>query len=171
MVGGASHIINTRTWECEGYATALSIRAALKRIGRACDHVVVHFTAGNLGRYRGARYATVIADHDWWHCGAGHKWDHEPKDGRCPTCGKKASPPAGQRAALRTRLPWWQPPEPGMDANDFHQAFGIDALADVLLEIVAGRPIIGPMPLQRGAALPDATGQSALPWDQFTVTA
>lgn len=85
-------------WLCEGYATALSIRAALASMYRqAC--VVVCFSAGNLMNVSGD---FVIADND--------------------------ASGTGERYAVQTGLPYWMPPEKG-DANDFHQAHGLSALA------------------------------------------
>jgi hypothetical protein len=68
--------------------------------------VVVCFSAGNIpvvaAQYRSG---FVVADHD---------------ESR-----------AGEKAAVKTGLPWWMPPEIG-DANDFHLARGIRPLADAL---------------------------------------
>jgi putative DNA primase/helicase len=98
-------------WLCEGYATGLSIRAALKSLYRA-GCVVVCFSAGNLahvaGQMSGKRY--VIADND--------------KSG------------TGERAAVSTGLPWAMPPEVGHDANDMHQAHGVRALAELMRSIM-----------------------------------
>ena len=99
-------------WYVEGYATGLSVQAALKRMYRQ-DQVVVCFSAGNLAHVApppdpfSPRQRYVIADND--ESGTGEKY------------------------ALKTGLPYWMPPEPG-DANDFHQAHGIEALADALRE-------------------------------------
>lgn len=99
-------------WLCEGYATALSIRAALKTLYRSA-RVVVCFSAGNLvhvaRELRGMRY--VVADND--------------------------ASGTGQRAAESTGLPWVMPDTVGFDANDMHQARGIDALAGLLRRALA----------------------------------
>lgn len=99
-------------WLCEGYATGLSIRAALALLHRQA-RVVVCFSAGNLVHVAeqtlGRRY--VIADND--------------KSG------------TGERSAIATGLPWAMPPHVGMDANDFHQAHGINALADLMRKVLA----------------------------------
>lgn len=133
-------------WVCEGVATGLSLYAALLSLGRDRDQVRVMFTAGNV------RYATkgiVIADHDWWRCGARecrHMWDHEATT--CPKCGgKRVTMPAGMKAAKQTRLRWWQPPDPGTDANDFHREHGTFELAQRLMALLNGRPMIGPAAL------------------------
>ena len=94
------------TWYCEGYATALSVRAALERLYRR-DSVIVCFMASTLPKVAKSGY--VIADHD--------------ADG------------TGQRYAEKTGLPWWMPPEPG-DANDVMLSHGVDALADELREML-----------------------------------
>lgn len=88
-------------WLVEGYATGLSVRAALKLLYRA-DTVVVCFSASGLAHQRGH---TVVADHD--------------ESG------------TGQKYAEATRLPYWMPDTVG-DANDYHLARGIRALADEL---------------------------------------
>ena len=125
-------------WYVEGYVTGLSVQAALKRMYRQ-DQVAVCFSAGNLphvatppGSIPRAQY--VIADHDWWRCPKKEcraKWDYESK--RCPSCGSSGvTEPAGEKYAKQTGLPYWMPPEPGTDANDYHQAHGVGALAEEL---------------------------------------
>lgn len=100
----------SESWLCEGLATGLSVRAALKLIGRAAS-VVVCFSAGNLAHVAsvlgGKRY--VVADHD--------------KSG------------TGQRCAEETKLPYVMPPVVGQDANDYHLAEGPFALARLLKSI------------------------------------
>ena len=121
---------------CEGYATALSVMAALKRLYRDqhCE-VWVCFSAGNIPNVaKSRRRSMVIADHDWWRCPKKEcraKWDYESK--RCPSCGSSGvTEPAGEKHAKQTGLPYWMPPEPGTDANDYHQAHGVEALAEEL---------------------------------------
>ncbi len=99
---------SSEQWWCEGLATGLSVLAALKLLCRRA-RVTVCFSASNLAR--AARRGIVIADHD-------------EKSG------------AGEKAARATGLDWWMPPEPG-DANDFHQACGVRALADELRRVLA----------------------------------
>ena len=75
---------------CEGYATALSVMAALKRLYRdQHSEVWVCFSAGNIPKVAlSSRRSMVIADHDWWRCPKKEcraKWDYESK--RCPSCG------------------------------------------------------------------------------------
>ena len=98
-------------WLCEGYATGLSIRAALGHLHRQA-RVVVCFSAGNMvhvaSQMPGTKY--VVADND--------------KSG------------TGERSAVATGLPWSMPPAVGMDANDYHQAAGIRALAELMMKVV-----------------------------------
>ena len=122
------------TWNCEGYATALSISAALDVMGRDNDLIIVAFSAGNLLKI--AQEGIVVADHDLYICrypDCGHKWDQETWEPRppCPECGREGIPPTGQRFARSIGLTWWQSPEPG-DANDHHMNRGLDNLAEEL---------------------------------------
>ena len=97
---GRSHM----RWYCEGYATGLSVRAALQQLYRR-DEVVVCFSADNMAKVAHAP-GYVVGDHD--------------ESG------------AGQAAAFKTGLFHWMPPDVGTDANDFHQRHGVKALADAL---------------------------------------
>ena len=117
-------------WWCEGFATALSIRAALDSIHRQ-GRIIACYSATTLGQT--ARGGYVIADHDWWQCRNKHRWD-DP--GTCPVCGLPGTKPAGQKAAETTGRPWWQPAKPGMDANDLHLEQGLDVLANELLQLI-----------------------------------
>ncbi len=128
-------------WYVEGYATGLSVQAALKRMYRE-DQVVVCFSAGNLAHIAPPGGATpraqyVIADHDWWRCPKKEcraKWDYESK--RCPSCGSSGvTEPAGEKHAKQTGLPYWMPNEPGTDANDVMLSHGVEALADAMREV------------------------------------
>ena len=128
------------TWYCEGYATALSVRAAISHLYRR-DQVVVCFSAANIVHVAG-RHGFVIADHDLWTCvsqSCRHRWDapHDMVEPMCPQCGGvKLARPAGQMFASRTGLPWWMPTEPGTDANDYHLGHGVKALATTLRGIL-----------------------------------
>lgn len=101
---------SSETFLCEGYATGLSIQAALSALYQQNCCVIVTFSASNLahvaGMVRGKRL--VVADHD--ESGTGEKY------------------------AEKTGLPWWMPPSIG-DANDYHQAEGIDALASAINDL------------------------------------
>lgn len=96
-------------WLCEGYATALSLRAALASLYRQAK-VVVCFSAGNLAHVAGLLTGRrlVMADHD--------------------------ASGTGERYAAATGLPWVMPPEVGMDANDMHRAHGVRAVAKLMRE-------------------------------------
>ena len=115
-VKGAVHKLGRAwtSWYCEGYATGLSVQAALRRLYRQ-DQVVVCFSAGNLAHVASTRGSThrpryVVADND--ESGTGEKYAH------------------------RTGLSYWIPPELG-DANDFHHAYGIEALTEGLREVLS----------------------------------
>lgn len=97
-------------WLVEGYATGLSVQAALLDLRRQAE-VVVCFSAGNLEHVSTMVKppAYVMADND------------ESK--------------AGQRAAESTGLPWVMPPEVGMDANDWHQRSGLRSLVHLILSL------------------------------------
>lgn len=99
-----------KQWLCEGLATGLSIRAALKTMYRD-DTVVVCFSAANLahsaGLLTGPRY--IVADND--------------------TSG------TGERFAKAANLPYIMPPEAGQDANDFYVKAGAFALSGLLRKI------------------------------------
>lgn len=96
---------------CEGYATGLSIDAALGRLPSA-HAVVVCFSARNLelvaSRFPGA---VVCADND-------------------ESC-------TGEESAKRTGLRWRMPPDTGTDFNDMHQRHGLHAVTTVLREVFA----------------------------------
>lgn len=109
---GSALVIGTgpEQWLCEGYATALSLRAALASLYRQA-RIVVCFSAGNLaavaGLLTGRRF--VMADND--------------------------ASGTGARYAAATGLPWAMPPNVGMDANDMHAALGVRALAELMREV------------------------------------
>lgn len=94
-------------WLVEGYATGLSVQAALLDLRRQAE-VVVCFSAGNLKHIAEMvkRPAFVIADND--------------ESG------------TGEAAAMATGLPWAMPEHVGMDANDLHQRFGLRALVGLI---------------------------------------
>jgi phage/plasmid primase-like uncharacterized protein len=95
-----------RTILCEGYATGLSIHAALQRLPGP-HTVIVCFSAGNLELV--AKHfptAMVAADHD---------------ESR-----------RGEEAARATGLEWRMPPDVGADFNDMMRKHGIYAVTEVL---------------------------------------
>lgn len=93
-------------WLCEGYATALSLRAALRYLHRDAS-IVVCFSASNLAHIgRQLKSGFVMADND---------------ESR-----------AGEMAARESGLPFVMPPVVGMDANDYQKAEGIARLAKLI---------------------------------------
>lgn len=138
-VGGGSGA----RWLCEGLATGLSVHAAVRRMGRLTDAVVVCFAAANIesvserSRVKGD---LVVADHDMFRCasrGCEGRWD-APWDSsqECPECGSKWTvSPSGEKYARRSGLPFWLPPDVG-DANDFMNERGLAALCDALSDFV-----------------------------------
>ena len=110
---GASYRIGSaraaELWFVEGYATGLSVDAALKLL-RLSAAVVVCFSASNLvyvaSRLSGRHF--VFADND--------------------------ASGAGERAAWDTGLPYAMAPTTGQDANDLHMAAGVMAVAKKIME-------------------------------------
>jgi putative DNA primase/helicase len=96
---------------CEGYATALSIKAAADAMHKSCE-VWVCFSASNLvyvaERIGGER--VVVADND--------------------------ASKTGQNAARSTGLPWLMSPVEGDDFNDYHQREGLWAAVKLLRVIL-----------------------------------
>ena len=92
-------------WLVEGYATGLSVKAALATLTSGNALVVVCFSASNILAVAqpGDR---IIADSD----------HHD----------------VGAKAARESGCEWWMPPELGMDANDWHLQYGIDDLINEL---------------------------------------
>lgn len=94
-------------WFCEGYATGLSVRAALQAI-KVRYTLIVCFSAGNLlnvAKNHGAGF--VVADKD-------HPTHLAPNDGGM-----------GWKVAAETGLAFWKAPEVGMDFNDFSRKHGM----------------------------------------------
>lgn len=100
-------------WLVEGFATGLSIEAALASMYRQ-SRVVICFSASNLayvaGRINGRRY--VIADND--------------------------ASGTGERYAAATGLPWAMPGDVGTDANDLHQTAGVRAVVALMRKAMQG---------------------------------
>ncbi len=97
---------------CEGYATALSIASAIRRLPGAFQ-ILVCFSALNLERVGQLvpRNAVVAADND-----------------RSGT---------GERAAKSTGLRWTMPYEIATDFNDLHQAMGVYVVTERMRELFA----------------------------------
>lgn len=105
---GAPHAWHTVL--CEGYATGLSIDAALSLISPS-HAVVVCFSANNLvAMAEKFPKAFVAADND-----------------RSAT---------GEEAAKRTGLKWTMPYEVGTDFNDLHQNMGLHVVIERMRELV-----------------------------------
>jgi putative DNA primase/helicase len=125
-MGGASHRIATGvyTWLCEGYATGLSIRAALHGL-KVRSTVLVCFSAANIAtvsRQISGR-AFVAADND-----------PVPKSNPFNGIG------TGEHYARQSTLPYGMPACIGADFNDMHQRDGIFAVQRALTSIMSGRP-------------------------------
>lgn len=106
------------TWLVEGYATGLSTQAALKA-AHADAAVLVCFSTSTMkhmaAEVRGEVY--VFADHD------------------APNLEFPERGEAGQKAARATGLPYCMAPTVGHDANDWHQASGINPLVRAIMEL------------------------------------
>lgn len=97
-------------WLVEGYATGLSVRAALRELHQDVQ-IIVCFSASNLAHVGGLVKemrvpAQVFADND--------------------------VSKAGEQAAIETGLPWVMAPEVGMDANDLHMNAGLRSLVKII---------------------------------------
>lgn len=111
QMGGASHRIATgrETWVCEGIATALTVRAALRLLGRSAT-VLSAFSAANVGKVsQGLHGALIAADHD------------APQEAL-------GGLGAGEYFAVKSGRKWSMPASIG-DFNDLHQSEGIRAVA------------------------------------------
>lgn len=97
-----------RLWLVEGYATGLSVLAALRAV-RSRDAVLICFSAGNLTHVSSALGGeqAVFADHD--------------------------ASGAGQAAARATGARWCMSPALGEDANDMHKRAGVFAVAKLMV--------------------------------------
>lgn len=100
-----------QAWLVEGYATGLTVKAALERM-KSDAAVIVCFSAENLKECPGTH---VFADND-----------HPNKIN-----GRKA----GEEAAIATGLPWVMPPDAGMDANDLMARDGLGAVVNLIQEV------------------------------------
>lgn len=101
------------TFLVEGYATGLSVVAALRSVGLRAS-VLVTFSANNLVQVApGVKgRAFVFADND--------------------VSG------TGQRSAEATGLPWCMSPVTGEDANDLHMRAGLMAVCQQIMQVRAG---------------------------------
>lgn len=116
-MSGAAHRIATgrETWVCEGLATALSVRAALRLLGRSAT-VLSAFSAANVAKVaEGLSGSVIAADHD------------KPLE---QLHGKGT----GEFYAAKSGRVWTMPPALG-DFNDMHQRDGLRAVALHLKEV------------------------------------
>jgi putative DNA primase/helicase len=98
-----------RLWLVEGYATGLSVEAAIGLL-RLRDAVVVCFSAGNLMHVAERLQGSVVfADND--------------------------ASGAGERAARATGRPWVMSPVVGEDANDMHKRAGVFRVAQMVMTL------------------------------------
>ena len=102
---------------CEGYATALSVRAAMKQLKRRYT-IHVCFSAGNMVKVAaGLEPGLVIADND--------------KSG------------TGQAAAAEIGWPVWMSDLEGEDANDCQRRIGLFAFSQSLTQSMLGIGVLG----------------------------
>jgi putative DNA primase/helicase len=96
---------------CEGYATALSIRKALKNMKKRYT-IHVCFSAGNMKKVASAikEKGIVVADND--------------------------ASATGEKTAKEIGWPYWIAPEVGMDFNDYHRKLGLFKAAYSLARMV-----------------------------------
>lgn len=112
VMSGASHRIATGrdVWVCEGIATAMTVRAALRLLGASVT-VLSAFSASNVGHVaEGIAGSRIAADHD----------------GPVETLGGLG---AGEFYARRSGRKWVMPPSQGDDFNDLHMREGLRAVA------------------------------------------
>jgi putative DNA primase/helicase len=124
-MGGASHRIATGayTWLCEGYATGLTVRRALKGL-KVRATILCCFSASNIvsvARQVSGR-VFIAADND-----------PIPKSNPFNGLG------TGEHYSRKTGLPFGMPPDVGADFNDMEQNDGIFAVQRVLTAVIAGR--------------------------------
>ena len=95
---------------CEGYATALSIRAAMKALKRRYT-LYCTFSAGNMKKVADTLpNGFVVADND--------------------------ASVTGERTAKEIGWPYWMPDTVGMDANDTHQRDGLFKFSQSLGKVI-----------------------------------
>lgn len=110
-ISGSYHRIASgrETWLCEGFATGLSLRMALKALNRSAA-VMCCFSASNVAAVAKSvdGKCFIVADHD------------KPQE-------QFGGLGTGEHWALSTGRPYVMPPEMG-DINDLHQSAGIFAV-------------------------------------------
>lgn len=119
-IGGTWHRLarGGDTWLCEGFATGLSLRAALKSLNRR-DSVQVCFSASNIcavaKSVRGRCF--VVADND------------KPMS-------QFSGRGTGEHFARMTGVPYIMPPTVGHDLNDMHQGESIFAVQKLISDFL-----------------------------------
>lgn len=108
-------------WYVEGYATGLSVKAALESMYVRAAQIVVCFSAGTMSTIangdndmRKKKY--VIADHD--------------KDKK----GRNKGLEVAQKIQEQRGIPYWISEQLG-DANDYHMRYGLSALREQLRQL------------------------------------
>ena len=113
--GGAEFIFDNKGVHiyCEGYATALSVRLALKSVKiRYTIHVC--FSANNLLKLtQKYKAGFIVADND--------------------------ESLTGENVAKRSGLPYWISPILGEDGNDFHQRMGLFKFSQELTRVIKAK--------------------------------
>lgn len=119
----ASYIIDNKgpNWFCEGYATALSVRAALRAL-KTRYTLFVCFSASNLLKLaKNHASGFVVAD-----CDSPSK--QAPNEGGM-----------GVKVATETGLPFWNCGKPGFDFNDYSREVGLFSASQELKELMMRR--------------------------------
>ncbi|HEU4682957.1 MAG TPA: hypothetical protein VFS39_00460 [Nitrospira sp.] len=114
-VDGTCHRIanGQTTWLCEGFASGLSLRAALKGLKRT-DTILCCFSASNVATIaRQAEGSLIVTDHD-------KPIEHFGGLG------------TGEHYARLSGRPYVMPPTLGQDVNDMHMSEGIFAVQKML---------------------------------------
>lgn len=119
VMNGASHRIASGrdTWVCEGIATAMTVRAAMRLLGASVT-VLSAFSASNVGQVAESIAGSRIA--------ADHDKPVETLEGLG----------AGEFYARRSGRKWTMPKLQGDDFNDMHQREGLRAVALHLREVM-----------------------------------
>jgi len=122
-IGGTWHRLarGTDTWLCEGMATGLSLRTALKSLNRN-DSVLMCFSASNLvivAAQQTYGRCFIVADND------------KPLD-------QFGGIGAGEHYAKHTGKPYLMPAGIGDDINDVHQRDGIFAVQRLITNFLRG---------------------------------
>jgi phage/plasmid primase-like uncharacterized protein len=103
----------SEAWLVEGYATGLSLHAALRSVGLKAS-VVVCFSASNL---------VAVADQI-----QGRKFIYADND----------ESKTGEKSAIQTGLPWTMSDTVGHDANDDHKATGLFSVVAKIMKLRSG---------------------------------